>query len=205
MTRIFALAAVLAVAACTPGAPADDTPPAQAAAPTEWALVSEDSRIAFASIKAGDIIELHAFDGLSGAISPDGAARVEIPLDRVDTKIPIRDERMRDIFFETATYPTAILTAQIDQSAFADLGVGDRRRAPVLAELAMRGASVEVEADAFVTRIAPNRVEVESAEPVIIFVDDFDLGAGLEQLREIANLPAITPSSPVTFTFVFEG
>jgi len=57
----------------------------------------------------------------------------------------------------------------------------------------------------FVTRIDGGRVEVASAEPVVLSLADFELEAGLEALRNIANLPSITASSPVTFTFVFDA
>lgn len=203
MIRAFALLGLALVAACAPAAPpaGEAAPPA----PAEWTLVSGDSRIAFASIKAGDIIETHYFPSLEGSISADGEARVDILLDAVETKIDIRDERMREMFFETGTYPRATLTAAIDQSAFADMGVGERRVAMVTGTLSLHGQSLELDVPAFITRIAADRVEVESAEPVVIFVDDFDLGAGLEQLRQVANLPSITPSTPVTFTLVFEG
>ncbi len=169
-----------------------------------WTLSAADSRIAFVSVKAGEIVETHTFPALSGGVDAAGAARIEIDLNAVDTKIDIRNQRMREMFFETDEFPTAALVADIDLAAYEDLGVGDRKAASAPAILSLHGVEAPVEASVFVTRIAQDRVAVEAAEPVVLELYDFKLTEGLERLRDVAGLPAITPASPVTFTFVFE-
>ncbi len=206
---IIAVAALGIAHGCSAGTETKD-PVAEAgqSAPlpdTSWVLDSEASRISFVSIKAGEAIETHYFPGLSGTVSPDGGARVEIPLDEVETKVDIRNERMREMFFETGKFPLAEIRTNVEPNAFAGLEVGERARMPVKGMLSLHGAEAPVEVDAFVTRIAPARVEVESVEPVVVYLSDFDLEPGLERLRDIAGLPSITASSPVTFTFVFDA
>lgn len=171
----------------------------------DWALDSDASRIAFASIKAGEIIETHFFPGLSGEVSESGDAVISIPLDQVETKIDLRNERMRDMFFETAQFPTATLSAKVDPQSYADLPVGSRTQAEIEGTLSLHGVDAVVYADTFITRIAETRIEVASAEPVVIYVADHGLEAGLEALRDVAALPSITGASPVTFTLVFEA
>jgi len=200
MLRAIALSTALFVCACSSGSDG-----VSAEVPENWSLVAGDSRISFASIKAGEVIETHYFPELSGSIDAGGQAVLEIDLNAVETKVDIRNERMREMFFETATYPTATLTTTIDPSKYADLAIGERRPGMVAATLALHGQSAEIEAPVFVTRIAADRISVESAEPVVVFVDDYGLGEGLEMLREVAGLDAITAQSPVTFTLVFEG
>ena len=172
---------------------------------TDWALDSDASRIAFASIKAGEIIETHFFPGLSGEVSESGDAVISIPLDQVETKIDLRNERMRDMFFDTAQFPTATLSAKVDPQAYADLPVGGRTQAEIEGTLSLHGVDAVVYAETFITRIAETRIEVASAEPVVIYVADHGLEAGLEALREVAALPSITGASPVTFTLVFDA
>ncbi|MEM5516399.1 YceI family protein [Henriciella sp. AS95] len=193
------------------GSPADASAPQTDSAETPavseaaWSLETEASRISFVSIKAGELIETHYFSGLSGQISPDGNAEITIPLDEVETKIDLRNERMRDMFFETDRYPVATIRAEVDPDTYSDLAVGARRSAEIEGVLSLHGADATVFANVFVTRVASNRVEISSAEPVVLVLSDFNLDAGLEALREIANLPSITPASPVTFTFMFEA
>jgi polyisoprenoid-binding protein YceI len=185
----------------------DEPAPASTAAPAmaAWTLDPEASRIGFISVKAGEVIEAHHFEGLEGQVSPAGEAMVTIPLDRVETKIDIRNERMREMFFETADYPTATVSTNVKPADYAGLAIGERAPAAVEGVLSLHGVEAPVFADAYVTRIAEDRIEVVSAEPVIVSVADFGLEGGLEALREVAGLPAITASSAVTFTFVFEA
>lgn len=170
-----------------------------------WSLDSASSKIAFASIKAGEIGEVHYFYGLSGEVSGDGGAVVNISLDDVETKIDQRNERMRSLFFETDSYPIATVSATVDADAFSDLPIGGRLATELDGTLSLHGVEAPVYADVFVTRIAQSRVEVATSEPVIVYVSDFNLDVGLEALREVAVLPSITPAVPVTFTFVFDA
>lgn len=196
--------ALSAMAACgpTPSAP-DAAGPAPLPVDANWSLDTDASRLGFASIKSGEVIEAHAFSGLTGNVTSTGTATVTIPLDQVETKVDIRNERMREILFETGTYPTATLGASIDPQTFADLPIGSQIQTDIEGTLSLHGVEAPIIASVSVTRIAEQRIEVASVEPVILYVEDFNLSAGLEALREIAGLPAITASSPVTFSFVF--
>ena len=168
-----------------------------------WALVSDDSRISFVSVKAGDIGETHYFKELAGSVSPEGQVTISVPLASVETNIDIRNERMRNLFFQVAQFPTATLTSQIDLAAFDDVDVGQRQEAEIVVTLDLHGATAEYDAKVFVTRLLANRVSVSTIEPLILSVDDFDLGDGLEELKVVAGLPSITPAVPVTASLVF--
>lgn len=195
--------AVLIIASCGQTTQPGATGNADISGP--WSLDADASKIAFTSIKSGELIETHYFPGLSGSISVNGDALVTIPLDEVETKIDQRNERMRSLFFETNNFPTASIRAAVAIDSFSGLAVGARTTAELDGVLTLHGAESTIYADVFVTRIAQTRVEVATSEPVIVHVSDFNLDAGLEALREIANLPSITPAVPVTFTLVFEA
>ncbi|MEL6861404.1 MAG: YceI family protein [Pseudomonadota bacterium] len=170
-----------------------------------WALDQASSKIAFASIKVDELIETHYFPGLSGEISESGETVITIPLAEVETKIDQRNERMQSMFFKTDTYPEAEIRAAVDKAAFANLAVGDRLETELEGTLSLHGVVSPVYANVFVTRIADDRVEVATSEPVVVHVADYNLEAGLEALREVAGLTSITPAVPVTFSLVFDA
>ena len=76
-----------------------------------WKLEGGASSLQFQSIKKGSVIETSSFATMSGAISPDGQASLKILLDSVDTKVDLRNVRMRFLFFETFQFPEANVTA----------------------------------------------------------------------------------------------
>lgn len=197
----YALAApaILALAAC--GQQAEDSPPANTG---EWQIVPDASRLAYVSVKSGEVLETNRFTGLSGSVSENGTATVTIDLSSLETGVDIRNERMRDLFFQISDYPTATITAAIDPAAFADLSVGETTVQPLDATLSLKGVEGRIETQVDVTRTGPDRVVAMSSEPVIVYADAFGLGEGIEQLREIAGLASITPAVPVTFALTFE-
>jgi polyisoprenoid-binding protein YceI len=196
----------LGLAACAQ--PAGDAPKGTApeAAPlTEgaWTLDAADSRLSYVSIKAGEIAEANRFETLVGSVAADGTATLDIDLASVNTGVDIRNERMREIFFQVADNPTASITAKLDPAAFAGLAVGQSLTRPLKASVTIKGVSSEVETEVLVTRVSVDRVTVVPTAPVIISTDMFDLTDELGELRALAQLPSITPAVPVTFMLAF--
>ncbi len=197
--RTFSAAALLGLAACSQ-APAEAPPLAEGT----WTVDGEASRLSYVSVKSGEIAENNSFSGLSGTVAPDGAATVEIDLATVSTGVDIRNERMREIFFNIAEFPTATITAQVDPAAFETLEIGASTSQPLKGTLSVKDAETSIDTEVNVTRIADDRVLVVSKDPVIVYADALDLTDGLAQLQELAGLPSITPAVPVTFSITFE-
>lgn len=197
--RLAIAAPLLAVAACSQ-MPAD-APPVTGA---EWMLDGAASDLSYVTIKAGEIAETNSFETLTGGVSADGAATVNIDLASVSTGVDIRNERMRDVFFVVADNPTATVTAQIDPAAFEALGVGESIETTIDGTLALKGVEAPFQASATVTRVGPDRVLAVSDAPVIVEAGRYNLTEGLAQLQELAGLPSITPVVPVTFSLTFK-
>ncbi|MEM9168687.1 MAG: YceI family protein [Pseudomonadota bacterium] len=176
--------------------------PAPAAAST-WTLASGESRLSFVSTKAGEIAETHYFRDIAGAVSPSGEAVLEVALDSVETAIDIRNERMRAMLFETETHPVATVSVDAPLEEFDALAVGERVRRSATVSLSLHGVSADIDGDLFVTRIADDRVLVETAAPVVVNAGDFALTDGVAALMEIAALPSISPAVPTTASLVF--
>ena len=202
---ILAGACALALTAC--GAPSSTEAPVPGSsidASADWHLVSEESRLTFVSTKADELAEIHTFKTMTGSVTPEGAATIEIALDSVDTAIELRDERMRAMLFETETHPTLTITSETALDAFSEMEGGDRKRIEADITVGLHGVENAYFADLFVTRVGADKVLVESASPVLVHAADFELDAGLEALREVAALPSISPAVPVSVSFVFE-
>lgn len=191
--------AALCLAACSQPAPAE-TPKLGG----DWTVDAGQSEFSFVTVKSGTLAEAHTFSGLSGTVMASGDAEIDIPLASVETNIDLRNERMREFLFETETYPEATVTAKLDPAIFTDLGIGDAVSVPVTATLNLHGQALEIDTDLLVTRIGTDKVQVGTTVPIIVNAADFGLDGGVEKLRELANLPAITPDVPVSFSIVFK-
>lgn len=168
-----------------------------------WELDNAGSTLTFVSIKAGDLGEVHRFDTLSGSISQQGAVEVVVDLASVDTLIPIRDQRMRDILFEVARFPTATLQAAVDAGKLAALLPGQTEAVSVMATLALKSQTLPLTLEVLVARLSETQILVASRQPVIVNAGQAGLVDGVEQLREIAGLPSISKAVPVSFVLVF--
>ena len=179
--------------------------PAAFSAQAQWQLDNDASTLSFVTIKADHVGEVHTFDLLTGEIDDEGNAEITIELISINTLIPIRDERMQNMLFETSLFPEANLTAQLDIDQFAELAVGRSAQATISFDLSMRDQSNTYQAEVLVTRLADNGIQVSTLKPVIVVANSFDLVSGVEALREVAGLPSISNAVPVNFTVVFHN
>lgn len=165
----------------------------------DWTVDNEQSRLSFVSVKAGMVAEVHHFGELDGWLGDDGRFRLNIDLASVQTLIPIRDERMREMLFETDTYPQATLAAQLDLTPLRDLAVGDQVELVAEAELDLHGQTSGHTIQTVVARLAKDTLLVTSAQPLVLNAGALGLMDGIERLREVAGLASISPAVPVTF------
>ncbi len=168
-------------------------------ATADWAIDNNDSRLSFVSIKANTVAEVHHFQELEGGLSAEGSFVLTIVLASVETGIPIRNERMRELFFDTGRFPTATLTSSLDLGPLLDLAVGEQTTMVAEAQLELVGSSTALTIESMVARLDANTLLVSSAQPVVLNADALGLTQGVEQLREIAGLPSISPAVPVSF------
>ncbi len=169
-----------------------------------WTLDNDSSQVSFVSVKAGDAGEVHRFTEISGELSSGGKASVTIQLASVDTLIPLRDERMRELLFQTGIFPTASLSTDIDMDALNAIEPGDSMDMAANLTLELHGQQLSLAAEMIVARLGDHRLMVSSRKPVIVNAASVDLVNGIEALREIANLPSISKAVPVSFVLTFD-
>ena len=164
-------------------------------------LVAEKSDIRFISVKNASFAEVHRFGSLSGSITGDSVL-VTIPLVDVQTRIPIRNERMREMLFNTDLYPKATLTADVDMAKIMALQSGEYADMDVAFVLDLHGSSRTLNAAVSVARLG-DEIHVSTLAPLVLNARDFELTAGIEKLREVAGLSNINTAVPVTARLVF--
>lgn len=169
-----------------------------------WALDEDASSVHFVTVKNAVIAETHEFLEISGAVAAEEAA-VSIALGSVETLIPIRNERMREMLFEVASYPKVILTAPVAQGTVEALAPGESVEQRLTGTLSLKGAGIPLEFSVRVSRQGPDAVRVESLGPVMVSAEQLGLAAGVEALRAIAGLNSITPMVPVSFSLLFRA
>ncbi|WP_226778952.1 OmpA family protein [Oceaniglobus trochenteri] len=167
-----------------------------------WTLKSDSSALRFQSVKNATKVETSSFASFDGTISEDGTAKVTIKLDSVDTKVDLRNVRMRFLFFETFQFPEAVITARIDPADLADLNEVRRKIIMLPYTLDLHGVKTEGEAEVAVTLISDTLVAVASSTPISVATADHDLDNGIRKLEEAANVE-IVPSATVSFDMIF--
>ena len=167
-----------------------------------WSLDNAASTLSFVTVKAEHVAEVHTFDVLSGSIDDAGEVKIPIELASVNTMIQIRNERMQAMLFETNLFPDANITGKVDLEAITAMKPGASEVMQIEIALSLHGASIALTAELMVTRLESG-VMASTLKPIIVTADSAGLVAGVEALREVAGLPSISRSVPVSFTLVF--
>ncbi len=172
------------------------------AALAQWSLDNADSTLSFVTIKADHVAEVHTFDTLSGSVSDSGQVQITIELASVNTLIPIRNERMQAMLFETGMFPRGTISASVDAAAISGLSVGASVAQSIEFSLDLHGQAKSYTADVDITRVADG-ITVSTVKPLIVMAADHGLVSGVEALREVAGLPSISQAVPVSFMLAF--
>ena len=171
--------------------------PAQA----DWQLTG-DSSLHFLSTKNTDITEVHEFSDISGHITDSGDARFTIDLSSVETGIPIRNERMQTLLFETMKFGEATVSANIPSPLIESVKSGGMIETELEMTLSLHGLSRPVNATLLISSTAEGQILVSTTAPVLVSAADFGLDTGIEALRQVAGLTSISGTVPVVFNLV---
>lgn len=167
-----------------------------------WKLQRDASTLRFQSVKNLTKVESSGFAEFEGEIDETGKATVRIFLDSIDTKIDLRNVRMRFLFFETFQFPEAVITTTIDPQLLADLPERKRKIIPLTFKMDLHGLTKSYETEVAVTLMSDDLAAVSTTAPISIAASDFGFEGGVTKLEEAANV-VIVPSATVTFDFVF--
>ena len=170
-----------------------------AAADESWRLNKDTSELVIASTKNSQITERHNLSFQSGAITKQGVARLVVDLLSIETNIPIRNERMRKYLFDNQ--PQAIIEMSLTPSELQQLMAGQSSAVTLPAALTANGTKLSVPV---AVRTNSDGGGVVVSGETQIDVAKFGYGPGIEQLRVIAGLAAISTTVPVSFRLQFD-
>jgi polyisoprenoid-binding protein YceI len=162
-----------------------------------WQLNTQQSAFSFLTTKNSDHTEEHTIQFGSGQVDQQGQVSLKLDLATVDTMIPIRDQRLRDILFEVAEFPQAIITAQLEPQ----MPLLEPFTLPV--NLNLHGQQKQVTTRLLIQSVGEQLV-VTNFEPVVVNGKDFGLDPAINQLTRIAGLRSINYEVLVDFKLVFE-
>lgn len=168
-----------------------------------WTIDSDASVLGFGSVKKDTVGEAHTISGVSGTVAADGTATIALDLTSVQTNIDIRNERIGEHVFKGEV--TATLTAAIDMDAMTALAVGEYMVTEVEGDINLLGAQTPVYLDMFIMRTAEDQVLATSNSMLFVPTADLGIDAGIDMLKQLADLPGITRTFPVTMRFIFNA
>ena len=171
----------------------------------DWMLDTEESILSFVTIKKNNIAEVSQFKQFVGSIDNKGKVSLSIDLSTVDTKISIRDERIKKHLFNASSYGSAMLEGFVDMSRVSSLKLGGYYTDIVELTLSLHGVEKPVLAEVTVVKLDHDKWLISSARPVIVNAGDHGLVKGIEVLKKLAGLESISFAVPVTFELIFKG
>ena len=172
---------------------------------SEWVVDTKNSHVGFASVKNKTIAENHRLTGLTGSVGSDGEALVSIDLATVETLVPIRNERIREILFDVANFPSATIKTKLDMDQINSISSGETEGLRIPLSIGLKSIKISKSVMVNVVRSGENIYDVASADPIMIRASDFSLLDGVKTLKEMAGLQSIEPVVPVTFNLRFVG
>lgn len=141
---------------------------------------------------------------MSGDIS-NSVAKLVIDLNSINSGIALRDQRMRDLLFQTSIFPTATVTVNLPASLLTNLATGTSQDTDISAELDLHGIKAPISTRVSIQRLAASKLIVQSIDPIIIKAPDYSLSDGVEALRAAVGIASISTSVPIDFTLVFDA
>jgi polyisoprenoid-binding protein YceI len=170
-----------------------------------WQLNTTDSYLNFVTTKNLHTIEVQKFDVLSGSMTDAGVATFAIDLTSVNTANTVRDQRLRDLFFETGVYPAATVKTTLNSSLLSSIAVGKTAVVDISASLSLHGVTGAITTKVLVQKLSSSRVMVQSIAPIIVKSSDYALEAGVEALRAAVGISSVSGTVPVDFVLVFNA
>ena len=138
-----------------------------------------------------------------GAVDKQVKVIFTVDLNSVETNIPIRNQRMTEFLFNTATFATATFSTNVDTALLASLKAGESTELELTGTVDLHGIQQPITSKVLVLKKHNGDLFVVNQQPIIINAQSYNLTGGVNKLKELASLPSISFAVPVTFNLTF--
>lgn len=174
----------------------------QSYAQSSYTIDETVSTVNFATIKKQYVVEQASVSHISGRVSESGELTASVPLSKISTGISIRDDRLNQLFFNSAAFPNIGVTSNIPADLLKADSVVKQITLPV--SLTIMGTTQTVDMTLNVVK-SGDIVAVSSARPVIIRASAFGIPTdNLTQLAATVGGIAISDTVPVNISLVLK-
>ena len=165
-----------------------------------WQLQTENSAITFVSTKQLHIREVHQLQTFEVAITSDQNVSIKMDLSSIESGIPIRNQRMREMLFDVSNFRYATLAFQLPETL---TSISKATRFTLDGQLTLKDKQTTIQLDML---LAPGSEQITATllKPVLLSAQQVGLDKGVDALREIAGLTSIGYSVPVSATMVLQ-
>ncbi|WP_305842693.1 YceI family protein [Photobacterium leiognathi] len=158
------------------------------------------STVGFSSIKLQYVVEPAVIKKVTGNLDANGVFVFRLPLSELNTGIPIRNERLNALFFDSKSFPQILVKGKVDMDILNADEAFLQRNIPFSVEIF--GNKHNEEALVNIVKIN-NNIAISSAKPVIISAANYGIPAThLHKLAETVGRIAISNTVPVSFSIV---
>ncbi|MUK25700.1 YceI family protein [Aliivibrio fischeri] len=165
-----------------------------------YLLEPELSSVSFTTIKNQFVVEPATINTLSGELNKSGEFSIDVDLKGISTGIPIRDNRLNELFFESVKYPEVEVSGKVDLSALSN----GPKKLVIPAKVTLYGKTKSINFPVVVLEEG-NHVMVSSSSAVIIGASDFGIPSeNLTKLAATVGGIKISDRVPVSLTLVFK-
>ncbi|CZF82277.1 YceI-like domain protein [Grimontia celer] len=176
--------------------------PSLAFASNDYAVDSEASSISFATIKKTYVVEPANLSGLEGSVDASGSFSITAPLSSIATGIPIRNQRLNDLFFDSKKFPMLKVEGQVSIESLDESGAQLQQAIP--AKVTLFGNTKDVTLNMNIIKSGDN-IFAFTTKPVIISGAKFAIPE--ENLKAVSATVGnidISSTVPVNVSLVFK-
>ncbi|MDD1779797.1 YceI family protein [Enterovibrio sp. ZSDZ35] len=176
--------------------------PSLAFASDDYTIVSDASSISFATIKKTYVVEPATLSGVEGQVDANGSFRITAPISSVSTGIPIRNQRLNELFFDSKKFPTLTVEGQVDMAGLDKNGTMLQQSIP--AKVTLFGNTKDITLDMNIIK-TDDSIFAFTYKPVIISGATF--GIPEQNLKDVSATVGnidISSTVPVSVSLVFK-
>ncbi len=147
---------------------------------------------------------MNAFTNLEGEISKQGYLNIRIDLSSIQTNNSKRNLLIQDVLLETRNFNEGTISISLGKDFLTVLEINKTTEITVSGTLMFHGAIQNVTMVLSLTRLINDFLLVNTHEPIVLQLENFDLARGLKKLKREKSFETVTNEVPVTFNMFFK-